>query len=719
MKKKADAPLVVKGPQDLGKQYKGLRAPARKIGDWNYAATLDPQRFFDWLDGGGKRHNGPFVKFFVDEWNRRYDEQLSHVFDRRDAMQEGLEALDLDMLDFAKVRAEVHGVKFTVDEIMEIQAGLLNEKKRKAIIGGTFGRLLDERGQEAVEGAIDSLLGKLTDEERRAVDLVIQDFENNFDRINLALIDATNQGMKKEEFYTSIHRLEAAMAGGQVIDEATAKAIIDGKVDAGVLAKLDDGFTLSREDIVLENQQPVRLGLFANWHKDVEQQERAAAFAGYVRDVASVLAMKNPKDKNMTLARMIKNRFGNAAWNSLMSNVNLMIRDEISAGHDIFDKGASFLANNASIVYLAWSLGTCAIQTTSVWRFLAYAGPRKLLYNMAKFAADPFIYLGRAMHLLPEDMSTNMGLAAEMDPQLRAREGNVMVRRLNKQRSEIVKKLEMKGVPLVGKYDRFIQLGFEGIAIVDRWTAAIGYTATYEANIARGLTSEQAHREAQRAVLVTQQATTAKDAPVIWRQSGLVRLWMLFTSEAAKSWGMSTYDFVQELQRPGWNEKKAAVATLLSWSLTALMAYFMRNPLPSDDGYDDDPETVADWLRDAFSEEFLKSIPLIGGEAMMLYNRYARGKRGWSQYSAIVAPIAKVLESAHYFATKDEYDDDPEKDLKMAGYAIEGLSLGTGIPVPYTGIKRAIQSSKIWLSDGEPLAAALNRIGRRPRKVEQ
>ncbi len=54
LKKKAPkVAKVKKGTEDVGKQYKGPAGAVEKVVDWERSALLGPDRFFDWLDGGG------------------------------------------------------------------------------------------------------------------------------------------------------------------------------------------------------------------------------------------------------------------------------------------------------------------------------------------------------------------------------------------------------------------------------------------------------------------------------------------------------------------------------------------------------------------------------------------------------------------------------------------------------------------------------------------
>jgi hypothetical protein len=682
-KRKADMPPVKASPKDVKKQYKGPLGGAAKIKDWTYAATLSPTRFFDWLDGGGTKYDGPFSRLFGDAFNKAYDDKLRHVFERRNWMQERIRDLGLDVRDFSKIRAKnVAGRNFTVDEIMEIYMGMRNKKKADAILGGVFG---DERITDPQAVVLD-LIGHLTDEEKRAADLVAEDHNRNADRVERAFIDAFNHGFEREENYTSIHRIEHGSPQG-LIDAEDAEFLGQAPQGAGALARIRDEFTKSRVDIPLEHQTGITLGLFANWHKDVDRHEHAAAFAQTAKETAGALLARNKAD-NATIGRMIKERFGDEAWKTLADYFNISVTDEVRKAQSILNNAAEYLAQHMSVAYLCGNLSTALQQTTSIPRFLITAGPHRIFTATAQFAANPARFLEEVY---------------ELDPQMRDRTGNALLKAI---RSD----------PNWGKnaYQRMLQLGFEPITMMDRWVAAIGWKATYDANLKR-LGQEGAARAAQRAVALTQQATTAKDTSRLWRESGMAKLSMVFTSDAAQTFGMTVYDLTQQI-KTGRLDK--ALGTVLALAVTAVCVKALKDGIPSGEPDDDEEDANGwmQWTRDAFTEQSIRAIPLVGNEAMTLYKNLEGQYKG-TQYSAFVAPVERALRAAKIWTSDDE-EKDEEEQARAAWFALEALSLGP-VKFPYMGVKRAVQSTNLWLNDDEPLAAALNMVGNRPRRIEE
>ena len=316
-------------------------------------------------------------------------------------------------------------------------------------------------------------------------------------------------------------------------------------------------------------------------------------------------------------------------------------------------------------------------QTTSIPRFLITAGPHRILVALGDF-------LIRGPKFLEEVYA--------MDPQLRERNGSPLLAMIRED-------------PQWGK--RMVQRGLdwllEPISMVDRWVAAIGWKATYDANV-KTLGREAAVREAQRAIRLTQQPANAREAARMWRQNGFVRLAMVFTSDAASTFGMTAYDLVQQLR--GGKVGKMFM-TLTALALTGILMKAANKGLPDDE---DDDEEGRNWALEAFTEQAIASIPLVGKEAMVLYDSM-RGKYRGTQYSAFMAPVVKLAQTYHLLSKEDS---DEEDQRRATWLALEAFSLSGAAPIPVTGMRRLVQSMELAEEDG--MTAALNLVGIRRRE---
>ena len=667
-KRKTNLPKIVTKAEDIKKQYKGVRGKLEKAKDWTYAATLGPDRLFDWFDKGATDYTGAFVRHLVDEVDKQRDVALRHIFERRKWMEDRLKPLGFRMSDFTRIAATVEGQDFTWDDIMEIYIGMRNDKKGRAILYGNLKNASDPEGTAA------SLIGLLTEDHKKAAELVVEDHNRNVDRIEAGMIHAFQKGMDRETDYTSIHRLEHLSSMG-LIDAESAEALTDGMADAGVLRRVEDGFMKKRVEVKDENQTPIKLGLFNNWHEDVSRHEHAAAMASTARDLAGALLMRNPVD-GQTIGKMVKERFGDEAWRTLVDFVNTNVTDDTRLAHTLLDGMCNTMMKNMAIAYLAGNLGTVLKQTTSIPRFLITAGPHRILVSIAQFLTQGPKFLEKVY---------------ELDPQMRDRAGSPILTMLRQD-------------PRWGRrmYQRGLDWLLAPISMMDRWVAAIGWKATYNANLRR-LGHEGAVREAQRAVRLTQQPANAKDAARMWRQNGFVRLSMIFTSDAAQTFGMTAYDLVQQLRS---GKLVRAFSTLTALALTGILMKAASEGLPSDE---DDEDEDRSWVLEAFMEQFISSIPLVGKEAMVLYDNLS-GKRRGTQYSAFMTPIEKAARAWRLWTDEDS----DEEDFRRATWlALEAFSLSGAAPLPVTGMRRIVQSMEMAEEDG--MAAALNMVGIRRR----
>ena len=684
-KKEGPEPKVVATNKELGKQYEGIRGALAKVKDGFYSAVMTPDRFFDWLDGGHTKYKGAFVRYFVDALNAAKDEAKRHEQERLNKMKKALNDLGFKMSDFSKKAADAAGRSWTWNEIMEIYIGMRNEKKARAIL---FGNFVNGNGQgpvmsvEEAQNTIRKLVGLLTPEHKQAAELVVQDHDANFNRINRKFIEAFNRGMEQEVDYSSIHRMEHQTRQG-LIDVEDEAAMTRGLDNAAIMKRVETGFMQNRQEIADNNQAPIMLGLFSNWMNDVSRHEHAAAMAQIAGDLAS--AMLSRGEEGRPLMKQLSDKFGKDAARTLASFFDDSVTDGQRLAVDFLDSLSSKVARNMSVAYIAGNCGSVLKQLTSIPRFLITAGPQRLLWSAARFIANPKAFLERAY---------------ELDPQLADRGGNALM-------NAVLRDSEW------GKaaYQRGLEWMFAPVSIVDRWVAAIGWIATYEANLAKGATKEHAIREAQRAVRLTQQAASAKDLPRFWRSGGYVKTVMAFTSDTAATLGMTAYDFVQQISSGEMNTTMKAFSTAFALAVTAIAMKAATDGISGDD--DDEDGGVGAWLGSALTEAFITSLPLVGKEAMMLYEELSGKYRG-TTYSAFLTPVVKLLKGLDLM-----FDEDSEEEQfwKASGMLLDSIALSGIAPIPSTAIRRAVQSVAM-MDEGDADNAARTLFGMRVRREE-
>ncbi|KEJ91605.1 hypothetical protein [Synergistes jonesii] len=689
---------------NLSKQYDGVAGKAEKLKDWTYANTLGAIRLFDWIGHGLGKFDSAFSKYCVDEVNAAYDEKLTRLHERHAAMNAKMKELGITLHALSKERV-VGGYKYSVDQLLSIYTAMQNEKSRQALVFGNMRDLIPDSwfldnakkhdGQLPAEALahIGECAKALTPQERELADYVIQEYDSHYERLNDIFIANFNRGMIREERYTPMRRLEYTSKHGLVDagEEAYAKGVA---AQAGARkAGLEMGFLNPRvipgKEISEKHQAPVELGLLSIWNEQIDAMEHTAAFARIGPDLHAVFTenFEDAVGRSYNIPKLIREKFGSGAWKAVEDYINLVNQDSLTAGKNVFDRAANAMGKNMAYTYLAANVGTVLKQTTSIPRFLITAGPAQVGCAIGEYMLNPGRFLEEVYAL---------------DPQMRNRVPNAFF------------SINQYDPTLMGDmrygYKKTMDALIAPVSYMDRAVAAIGWKATYNSNIKRGLSHDQAVRAAQRAVLLTQQAPMIKDAPMIWRQSGLARLLMIFTSDAAPVLGMTVYDLAQSIKR---GDHPASLCNVVALMTSAVLMKALVDGMPDDD----DDESWGEWVLSAFSRQALESIPLVGKELMSFWESFSGSGYKGTTYSAFVAPLSKLARGYDDMTAEDADEVSPytgmSKFERGAWNAIEGISLLT-TPLPVVGARRLYQATQS-AADGDLLRALQTIIGQRKK----
>jgi hypothetical protein len=508
--------------------------------------------------------------------------------------------------------------------------------------------------------------------------------------------------MDREENYSVMVRLEHS--GRNVRENKTTSGFLGlgGSIAEGSNARLDRPFAINRIELMGTDtskialndlgQGALKLGLYSNWIDGVSLQEHAAACAGLISDTNALLnhvpdpreVVRGDKEKKETIHNFLRQKFGDDAWAALVEYNNVLARDDTAIAHAVLNNTSRMLARNMSVAYLAYNLGTMLKQMTSLPRFIVAAGPHRILYSMGEFLAGVADYASTGQNGFLNEIY-------DLDPQMRQRGGDATLRAIRED-------------PAWGStvYQRALDMGLAPISMIDRWVAAIGWKAVYNRGISQGLSVSESARETQRVVLLTQQPTHAKDAPRIWRQQGIARLAMIFTSEAAQMWGMGIYDFAQQVRR---FDVYGMLGSVTAATLSAVMMQMITFGLPDDDN----DESWAEWVLRAFSRQALDSIPLIGKDMVAAWQRIDGTGYFGPQPTAVAAPFTNLVTGVYGLA-----DDKDTNNERAIWDLIEGVSL-LGARFPISETNRIIDAA-FSLREGETSEALSRLIGRRNRQ---
>jgi hypothetical protein len=673
-KTKGPAPSAVTKNKDLGKQYKGLTGFLAKMKDGLYSGVLTPDQLWDWLGKGKAKYSDD--NMFIKVWDRvqdSYDERDRQVDRRIQTVRDGLKKLGFtrrsvngiigDFGQFGKVAGTVNGITLKWAEVMGMYLGMKNPDNAKAII---YGNLVNGNGQgpvmsvEQAEATVREFIGMLSPEQKQAAELILQDFEDNFDRVNNGLVNNFNKGMDHVDNYSPIRRLEHQTRQG-LVDLETAEDIKKGDNNAPIIQQVEKGFMTERQDISEAKQRPINLDVWSNWMDAIRSEETAVALGGLGRTITSALLSEG--EEGRSVASMVKDRFGKTVWGTASAFYRDAFTDRQQVASDVLSGMSSWYMRARSVAGVCWNGGVWLIQTTSYPLFLAYHGtingPVSMFSSLAKFIAHPKEFLENVY---------------ELNPQLRHTGGFA---ELNALRQSPNWGME--------QWQRVLDMGYDPIILFDRWTKSIGWYSVYEASKRQGMSEEAAIHKADRAVRITQPASYGRDQARLWRQGGFLKMVMQFTSATAAHFNMTVYDLAQQLSSGEWNATKQAFSTLSALVVTACLTKALRDGLPgNDDEDDDDPQGLGGWMADAVAKQFVNSWPIWGHEAVNAWDMWVNGKRSLPQQSVFMTPFSKAAN-----AIKALNSDDDDAARRAARYVVEALATSGVAPIPVAGIRKA------------------------------
>ena len=652
---------AVSSSQDYDKQYKGAKGVGKRILDWSLAKTMGAQRFFDYMDNF-KKHTGAWVQYFCDMSNAALNEKLLYKYMRIKTMEDAMKQLQITNKTLSERRnidvPHKSGKGWKVQELIGIYAGLKNEHSREAILFGNFSHA--ESYEQAVEWAAKAVEA-LKPNEKALGDFVIQEYEENFPRLKEKIGNIWNIVLNHEENYTAMRRLEFSSSSGGLHnpDAGNLDSVLSG-ITQGYMGRVERGFAESRVNFKQNAQPGIDLNIISVWYSQVEAQEHAMAFGQLVKDLRRVLIGKS-ENAETTIREMVRETRGKYAWEMIKQYFNIIATNDTQQAYDALDDIARYLAKNMSIAYLCGNLGTALKQMNSLAFVLPYAGPTHIINSIGQFLSNPQAFMEECYNL---------------DPQLRARNGDPFIQELRKESGAI--------------YDALLKHASAPIGMVDRMTSCIVFKAVYNANIKKGLSHDDAVKQAQRVVLLTQPPSHIKDKPLVWQQHGYGRLAMMFTNSLSQIYGITLYDLTSAIAR---GEVPTVLATLTGLTLAGMMIKGLSS------GDDDDNDTLAERIFSALGEQTVNSIPVVGKGLLSLWDYWEEFFKKDS--SPFVAPFAKLASGK-----RGLWDEKDNNDERAIWTLIEGGSLFA--PFPVTALRRLYYTGK-ELGQGE-IANALKRL---------
>lgn len=609
---------------------------------------LNMRRFATVYMDGGKE--GANTGLLVHEEREHYVDKVKEIDRRLKKVLARMRELGIKEKDFQE-KVTIRGVgpagtdySITKGDLMAVRLAFRDPDAKAAFI---FGNLFSEeerrslgaetlkaQGERKYVTVSSAASSSLTPAMKEIADMIGEDFDKEFDRLNRAVIDLTNQEMKKVAHYFPIHR------EGVYFDKFNDKILEALKTQYGMTNLPDSGFTLERIKIGAAHQTPVKLDLFGTWQKAVERQEHLVAYGGYVKKLNAVYKSR----KAGSVREAIIQSFGKAGMDYVDQYVSEVANPGEFKGPEEGDRSVRLLRGNMAVGFLAYRWTSVVKQViTSPLPYMAYA-PRGTVA-----AAFQLLTSGNPAKWLEEIEGMSETLKHRTIDQI----------------FQAIMNMDKTGFE--GVVRKIGDTGMKGLEFADRFSVAIGWKGVYDEAVGKGMSPEEAVKQADDITLKTQPSARGVDlAPVFRGANEWKRLLLQFGSALNVVYQNIRYDIPQAVRE---KDIGRAIGIATSYAVAGLLLGAFAKAQGKDKP-DDDEAWWRDWIFYA-TTQFSDSVPLIGNEITGFSKRWmAGGKRTFGDSE--LPAVQSMLEGM---------DQLFQGDLRSAAEGIgEGIGLGLGLP---------------------------------------
>lgn len=604
------------------------------------AETLRPQRIFDMLDGGNATFSGPAHRFFIDRTNELIDARTRFADSRRDAYLAVETAHGIGPKELVKSQI-VDGETFTLDEMLDIYAKWQNPRGRLAAIATLADRIkaegvtLEEAFARA-EARGNAVIEKLTPEQKAFADAVIDEYDRNFERLRRAYIDYANEDLAAEGRYTPIRRIEAATGENsfEIADELLQRAGLQ-------KAYAPKGMTISRRDIPLEFQKPIKLGLVETWMRQVDQQEHFIHLAQHVRDMQRMVG-------DNRIADTVRAKIGDPYMEAIKAYVNRVANPVIFRAQDGLAGLSQHLRRNAYTAYLAFNIKSVANQIAGLPLYVRSAGP---------------VHLGAAIWEFSKNPAEMIKFVCDRDTFIKHR---AIMREFEELQAVGATEWQQTTEPINA-------LGKKLTMVVDRLITVVGWKATYDRAISQGLSEAEAIRLARNATLNTQSVANPHLLPGIMTKNEALNWLSFMQNQGNQLWNILRYDIPHEVKG---GDYVGALMSGIGLLTSAAIIYAI------------DEHTLD--IGAAAARQTVENVPLVGS---YIYS----ASQGWHRYPVPMDVAVTAWAAAGDVATGDIDEKTLDELWKVAALSW-GLpytqprrvikAIDTGDPVELVGKKK-------------------------------
>jgi hypothetical protein len=574
---------------------------------------------------------GQFYHFFVSETNKLEDQAIFATKRRRVLGAQKMEDLGLTIHDLAKEEI-INGVPYTKDAMLHVWMGMQNEKSRRAIL---YGNKISE--DEAL-----IMSEKLSENEKAWGEWMMEEFTENFPRMEKVYEDYMNDHLKQEDAYFPMIRLGSSWEVQdqdfwdqfKLRNEYTKSAV-------------DRSATYERVDNKNKNQGAIALGATHIWMEQVEKHEHWVHMGMHVRDMNNII--HRDMTDNTKVKTLFESKWGTQGYKFLEKYIEDVANPTLFKGHDGVSLASRRLRKNTAIGYLAWNALTMLKQAPSLALFLRDAGPQHIIAAAAQYMTNH-----AEMKKFIDDHDAQMW-------------SRVMTKEL-----ELLKQREKKGV--FRAVDAVGAAGMLGIQKIDSAVTHIGWLAVYNKNKHLGVA--EATRKAQMAVLETQPSARAKDLAQMYRSGEVLNWFTMFSNQLNNIWSMTTSDTVYAFKN---KEYDRLIGTVVGVGISVFSMMLLSGYRPGED----DDETAKELIK-----QITNFIPLVG-------KNISGGIEGWMDGGVNPLPITGEFGRL--------IGEGLDLDAEGIGKALLSLGKAGGVAfgIPVTGlVNRPADIAEAMIEDG-------------------
>jgi hypothetical protein len=594
-----------------------------------------PSRVFDLIDGF-KNFMGKVHQTFMGGADRAEKMRFEMYSPKREAFHKFMEDIGIKFTDLSKpfdrfyIASETGAPKtITLDQMLNIVA----------LWDNPTGRYSVELEYGLKEDDITKIRQSLTPKELKLLDYVKAVYKETYPQLRDYMLTHFDYILPEEENYVRIYREKPNYTGD--IFEDVYKGLVDEARERRYTQRyVRHTFTKERTALGAQELPKLKLGLVSNFLSYLYEVSYFMSYGEFARQTAFLLGSKSP------FIEEVRKTFGDDVVKALQDWQKRIANPSGYKAYSAFDSTIRFFKENATIAWLAGNISTFMKQLASAFFVANEVGWERTFAGLLDVATD---------------WKTTRKFVLDHSHYAK-----------NREMEQVLTEIERGGK----QYSAIRQLGKElamplmaGIKAFDSIVVTAGWTAVYNKYKDLGWSDEAAAMRADRVMLNTQEASYAKELPMIYTQNEMLNMFMIFTNQLNNIWNMTTHDLYGYFKR---GEIPQALATVASLALSGLIINSIEDRKM--------PEGPQDIL-DGFVSQAVDSIPLAG--------KALSGMR--EGFRANSDPLTLAVSAVGRVAMKAWQDGIPGAMSDPAlVYQAWCLCLG----YPYTGPKRVVDAVK-------------------------